>query len=538
MSSNFRNLFFFWTFAFLPVILVGCDSTLSGEASGNRAPDTALSVRDASLVDNLGEADRLASTVLASWSGTDPDGYVTAFELRYYAEGGSADAATWTRTTRKDSLILLPIERGDATANVVLEVRSIDNDGLADDSPARTVFPIRNAPPTIAFSAFELPPDTTYEYISFGIVVDDPEGVANVQGIELSLNDSLNFVRLPADIDFVTLVGNVDRSNPSQTVADAAVFTGRAFQSTSFTIPGLLLDAHNTLYARAVDFTDTTSVRIELDWYTKKTRSDILFVNDFRSSAAGSRNVEQVHRSILSEFLPDGQEFDYWNIASPFGELPSPSVPNPIEPATRKWLAGYRYIYWFTTNSTNSARSNNLPVVASTMDDFLRNGGRLMVHSPIKAPADPADAAGNAAAAILPFQGFVSVPDSLNAELRIPRNAVVAAASGSPIASSITNLTSNAIILNTLPYETGVGTSTPLLTAEYQYSTRQGNRRGEWFGTSTVASISADGQVALFALPLINDFSGTQYFLGPDENPESSKDVIKAILSLLQFPQR
>ncbi len=50
-------------------------------------------------------------------------------------------------TLSSDTLILLPIERGSRTANVAFEVRAIDNEGIKDPTPARTVFPIQNSPP-------------------------------------------------------------------------------------------------------------------------------------------------------------------------------------------------------------------------------------------------------------------------------------------------------------------------------------------------------------------------------------------------------
>ena len=48
----------------------GCDADISGTALDNQPPETALSVRDYSLVDNLAGADRLSSTVFVSWSVT------------------------------------------------------------------------------------------------------------------------------------------------------------------------------------------------------------------------------------------------------------------------------------------------------------------------------------------------------------------------------------------------------------------------------------------------------------------------------------
>ena len=83
-------------------LLGACDSGITGTPVENQPPETALSVRDTSLVDNLPASERLASTVLVSWSGSDSDGFVAAFEIRFFdrldrntvgAEEG------WTRTT-------------------------------------------------------------------------------------------------------------------------------------------------------------------------------------------------------------------------------------------------------------------------------------------------------------------------------------------------------------------------------------------------------------------------------------------------------
>src|SRR5690606_17179032 len=120
-----------------------------------------------------------------------------------YNQGAQpAPDAGWVRTTRTDTLILLPIPRGERAANVVFEVRAIDNEGLVDPNPARTVFPIQNAPPSIRFNTFDLPPDTTFTVFSFAWTAQDPEGEANLDRIEVSFNDSTNFVALPADADY------------------------------------------------------------------------------------------------------------------------------------------------------------------------------------------------------------------------------------------------------------------------------------------------------------------------------------------------
>jgi hypothetical protein len=511
-----------------------CDSDIGGSAAENRPPNTELSVRDASLVDNLSEEDRLPSTVMVSWAGTDPDGYVQSFELRYFAETDPPGAEDgWSATIRNDSLIQLPLGLGESTANVVFEVRAVDNEGAVDETPARTIFPIRNSPPTLRFDPSEIPPDTTFAIFSVGFFADDPEGTENIARLEISLNDSVSFVPVPSDVNFITLVGQVDKSDPAQAVTDARVYLGRGFQSSDIVVPGLRLADTNTLYARAVDLTDTSSARVEHTWHVKKSNSNVLFVNDYRASATTSRLLQSYHLGILTEYLPAGSTPDIWDISSPYFEIQSPLLPPSADPALRVMLAGYDYIYWITTNSTNSITDNNFPFAASALGDFLAADGRILVHSPVLSPADPEQNLGNPAVIVLPFSDFITFPDSLISALRVVTGASVAPSPGAP---AFPELRATATILNTFPFVVETGTTLPMLEAEYQYRARNGNT-GTWFGSSTVASISADRKVGLFALPLVSTFNGSPYFVGADGDPEAPRTVVKMMLEELGFPQ-
>ncbi|MEZ4695060.1 MAG: hypothetical protein R2832_01460 [Rhodothermales bacterium] len=522
--------------ALITLAAIGCDSGISGQASENEPPETDLSVRDASLVDNIDDRDRLASTVFASWSGTDRDGFIARFEVRSYPDGISIGADEgWASTASNDSLILLPIPRGQATSNTVLEVRAVDNEGAIDASPARTVFPIRNSPPTIRLNSFELPPDTTFEVVSFSWIAEDPEGIANIDRIEISLNDSTNFVALPSDTEFITLIGNVDRDDAGQSTADARVFFGRSFQSSDVTVPGLRLDEPNTFYVRSVDFTDTTSTTASVEWFVKKPTSNVLFVNDYRLSATAARRNRSFHLAILNEFL-NGKPVDVWDISQPASGVISDAVPATVEPTVRQMLAGYQYIYWVTSSSTNSTRTNNMPIIASVMDDFLNNDGRILVHTPVTPPVDPAENLGNAAFVLLPFADFISFPDSLNQSLRILTGAPITPSSDVGLAGSLPTLVAREIVLATQPYVIN-SAYIPLYDGEYQYSTKSGSR-GTWFGPPTVASISEDRHVAMFSVPLISSFDGSLIFEGADGDLEASRDAVKLILEELGFPRQ
>lgn len=534
---------FLLTCALAFTAIVGCDTNISGSPFDSESPDTELSVRDSSLVDNIASANRLSSTVFVAWSGTDPDGFINHFEIRFYPSAETRGPEEgWNETTRNDSLVLLPIPRGERFADVVFEARAVDNDGNVDPSPARTVFPIKNSPPSIRLSVFDLPPDTTFPIISFAWQADDPEGEDNLDRIEVSFNDTLNFVALPSDVDFATFVGDIDLDDPTQDVTSARVFLGRGFNSSEIRVPGLKLDDENVFYIRAVDRTDTTSVRDSFTWHVKDRTSEVLFVNDYRKSS--NVILLDYHLGLLKEYLPAGTPIDVWDITTPYvtgnvGNVPrSDQLPPTADPTIRRMLAQWNHIYWISTNTTNSVFGNNLPFIANTMDLFFDNGGTLMVHSPVGIPNDPEENLGNAALLLLPISDLITFPDTLRPSLRITRGTPVEPTNTVPgLGRPLPPLEATGFLLNTLPYHTSGSNTISLYEAEYQYVTRQGNRRGVWPGPSNIASISADRRVALFSLPLINEQDGQPVWVGQDGDPDAARDAVMMMLESLGFPK-
>lgn len=521
----------------LVLVWAGCDTGITGTAFENQPPETQLSVRDTSLVDNIPESERLTSTVAVSWSGSDPDGYVATYEILFYPEDTPLGGDAWTRTTRTDTLILLPIPRGERAANVVFQVRAIDNEGQADPTPARTVFPIQNAPPSIRFNTFDLPPDTTFTAFSFAWTAQDPEGVESLDRIEVSLNDSTSFVALPPDVDFVTLVA----ADASAAVAEARVYTGRGFQSTDLRVPGLRLDADNTLYLRAVDQTDTTSVLQRFTWYVRRPHGRILFVNDFRTSAAPV--VQRFHLDLLRAYLPEGTEVDVWDLSRPYATGTTGIVsrgeglPSSAAPALRQTLASWDHIYWLASNAVSGVRGSNLAFVAPVLDLFFEQGGRMMVHTPVIQPEDPDENVGNPAIVLLPVSRVITLPDSVR-RLQLATNAPIDPAGPVPgVAAPLPALRSNRFFVSELPYEAGGAGSVPLYEAHYEYRV-SATAGGVWPAPRTVASISADRRIALFALPMINEQTGAPALLGADGDPEAPRRAVHLILESLGFPKR
>ena len=521
------------------VVVSGCDTSITGDRFENQPPRTELSVRDSSLVGNISEDDRLSSTVYVSWAGTDPDGYVVSFDLRYYPdnEKPAADEG-WTNTTRNDTLILLPIPRGSSVANVVFEVRAIDNEGLRDPNPARTVFPIKNSPPTLRFLQAELPAGVTFPVASFGWQANDPEGEETIERIEISLNDSLEFISLPGETRFITVVADLTSEAFDGTV-EAHVFTGRSFQSTGLRLSGMRLDDDNVFYARSVDQTDTTSTLQRHEWFVRKPAGEVLFVNDFRRPAAG--RIQDFHLDLLRDYT-GRSSIDVWDLSEPYATgstvvpIRSSNLPTLADPTLRETLSLFQYIYWVTSSSTNSAQGNNLPFAASVMDTFFNRGGKLMVHSPATRPQNPEDNLGNPAVLLLPLTDLVVVPDSVR-RLELPRNAPIEPVGPLPgLSEPLPELMSNVSLISELPYVAEGSNIIPLYDGAFRYLSQQ-NTRGEWPSPRTVASMSADRRIALFSLPLINENTGVPVVVGADGNPETAREAVFMILESLGFPQ-
>ena len=505
--------------------LAACDSGIGGDAFENAAPETELSVRADDLPGALnvgGDTLRLISTVQASWSGQDPDGFVTGYELRVYPEDAPLGAEEgWRVTQRTDSLVQLPIPFGAASADVVLEVRAVDDDQLKDPTPARTVFPVRNSAPTLRLVEAEAPADTTWPLFSFALNVADRDGDDNVLGVEVALNDSSSFVRLPADTRFFTLVAQSTAAGT--TVAN--LFLGRGFSNAGLSVPGLVVGGDNVFYVRSIDQAGATSriVRFpaldETDpdasptFFVRPVTSTVLLVNDYRVSTLPNPEIDNVlgfHRQVLGNRL-GASGYDEWDLSQTIqtsdGGLFSDALPTTQAPTLRQTLALWDRIYWVTNQATNTTLGNNLPRAAEVMDLFFSNGGRLFVQTPIKPPAssDEGEALANAAINTLPISEIVGEP----AVFRIvgnrettPLQAVPGTGTALPVLLTVGNQ------INVFPHVPGPS-NVALLDVPF-------SAPGDpsYAGSRVAVSITADRRVGLWGMGVVTP-AGAPYFRAP-----------------------
>lgn len=533
--------------------LAACDAGFRGDRLANQPPETFLAVRDTSLVERLctptpagpvcsDDDDLFTSTVYVAWGGTDPDGFVVGFELRHYdlAERPGPEEL-WRFTTRRDTLILLTIPPGQRTAKVVFEVRAVDNEGARDPSPARTVFPIRNTPPTLRLNPRETPPDTTWTVFSFTFEAADPDGPDDLAAIEVAFNDPNAFVRLPPTARFVSF--RAEPAAPGATTADARVFLGRAFTRTDIVVPGLRLDADNVLYVRAVDRAEATSRTVRYPdadedgvWFVRRPRSQVLLVNDFRSPRANE--VMPFHEQTLRDYLGGGS-FDVWDLSRPNTPPASstqysdalPPVPDPTLAETFKL---WRYVYWVSDSVTDGVVGNNLALAAQHLEGFLAAGGRLFVQVPFTAPPGGVlDQQDNPAYDLLPSESIVLGPGNVPPRLALPAGAAITPVDAIPgTGRRLPPLRAERVTL-TLPYSLSTATAVPLYQGAF---INRDAANAPWTGPSFLASMDLEARVGLLALQVYSQ--NRLNVTGADGDPEAPRRAIQYLLEGLGFPGR
>lgn len=407
---NIRNLNLF---GITILLLTGCDSGITGTVNENIPPSTSLTVNAI----NLPENERLTSQINISWWGDDPDGYVVGFEF-FIGEGYTDPTAEWSFTTKNDSIFVLPIKEGELDDDVRFTVRAVDNDGAVDLNPPSLVFPIRNSPPDIRLVNNETPPDTTYRVFSFGVEASDADGFANLNRIEVALNDTSSagsWVQLEPNVTLLTMRIDDTIANPTATIS-----VGRSLISTGEAFTSINLDAENTIYFRSIDNAAAISAVREFTWYVKRQTSKVLFLNDYFGANSAAR--EQLHRQALAS--AGITQVDYINItdgsATGGRRVPlSNAFPNRSlsAPTINAMLAEWDHIYWISDNL-----DRNIGYALELTTVFFRNGGTMFINIPTKVLFDD-----NPLLEFLPFERVQPVPQGQQSFI-IQNNSIAAPA--------------------------------------------------------------------------------------------------------------
>lgn len=384
-----------------------------GEPFDNLPPDTKISVSEINLV---GE-DRLRSEVTLHWFGSDQDGWVTGYEL-------SLDGTNYSPVNVTDSTFNFVLSAGSDTADVSFYVRSIDNDGALDPTPAFLNVPIKNTPPTAIFDSLQPIPDTAFIVATLFLDVNDADGSDNLDSSFIRVNNGPWYSLAPT----VTTVTLVPQDPTATGATDSDVYTGAAADLQSASISGLNLGGDNTVYLRARDIAGSES---EIDtskiFFVKNKTADVLVVD--AHPGGSTPTPEDVYDVALANAIPNRDVID---LRSNGGA----NVPALWTPTFSFFVNFYDEVFWYSDASAEGV--GLLESAAGAIQDFLSQDGKILISTSFPSTYDntsviqeytPMDSISTAPGSVriptdsllMPLGGFAGDYDSLQASVFIGR---------------------------------------------------------------------------------------------------------------------
>jgi hypothetical protein len=335
--------------------VMGCKRTL--EKLPNQAPDTVITPESI----NLSGDDRLNSVVFLSWYGTDPDGYVTGYEI-------SLDNQNWLLTTSNDSIFSFTLEPGSDTTDIEFYVRSIDNEGLIDASPAFLKVPLKNSAPVATFTEKSFPPDSVNIVTTFVWEASDVDGDETIIQAFIKANEG-DWLEIDVNQKQISLVPT---NSTTTGTTNALVYYGTSGNAIAENLTGLRLGDTNIFYVKVVDFANAESVADTSESvFIKPKTADVLYVSGLPD---GPSNI--YHGAITSS----ATGYDFANYYASGGEF----QPRFWSPTFDLLLTHYSTLIFTSdessfTNAVNGRKDVLLEFAAPSIQIFTNNGGKSLV---------------------------------------------------------------------------------------------------------------------------------------------------------------
>jgi len=340
---------------FLLIAFMGCKRTL--DKLPNKEPDTIITPESI----NLAGDDRLNSVVFLSWFGTDGDGYITGYEI-------SLDNNTWIYTTKNDSIFSFTLESGSDTTDIEFYVRSIDNEGYIDPSPAYLKVPLKNTPPVAFFVEKGFPADTVNIVTTFRWHATDVDGDETIVKAFLKANQG-DWLEIDVNNDMISIVPVIDNQTG---LVEADVYYGTNSLPLTEKLNGLILGDTNHFYVKVIDFANAESEPDTSDVvFIKPKTSDRLYITGLPTGPT------DIYKSVLNANSIDNDAVDYHSD----GGLYQPGF---WSPTFDLLLQHYDEVVLTSdessfTNSVTGRKAVLLDFAAPSLQIFSNNGGKTMV---------------------------------------------------------------------------------------------------------------------------------------------------------------
>jgi hypothetical protein len=316
-----------------------CDLT-GAPPSDNVAPNTTLS--------NIPvENDTLFALVTLHWDGEDEDGFPAYYEYRYTTRHlfmGDSVVTAWD-TTQTTSLTLA-FESSDELNQQVFEVRAVDNNGVADPTPATRAF----------YTLKTIFPETEI----IGIEADETFFVLDAvtdwwQGIPLT------FTAIDQDGDVVEYAWAVDDGDWNWTQDTTLFLPPDAFSGS--------LQGEHTLRVTSRDNTnlvDPVGDEISIRLISPTFAEEILIIDETleRSMPFGVAVTDEQVDQYYADLFGTTNTWDYATDGMPSKEV----------------LGRYQLVIWHADNNfSNPTDYHKLPLHTDVISDYMNVGGDFIM---------------------------------------------------------------------------------------------------------------------------------------------------------------
>ena len=328
-----------------------------GELKPNTEPDTKLFL---SSINRTG-ADRLNAVVKISWSADDKDGYIVGYEISF-------DNINWEYTTEQDSTFRFSLNAGTDTTDINFYVRSIDNDGNIDKTPAFLKIPIKNTSPTIALDRNYIKGDSVYSVFSIFWTANDLDGSATLDSVYVKINNG-NWFAISKNFNFASFVTDNPEVNGNST---ATVYAGNNSINLNRKINGLNVGGTNKIYIKVKDLSGAESLVDSLNpFILRRKTSDLLVLDAF--NIATTPNADVVYRTALLEAYGSFDYYDFYRQANAY-------FPKLWRPTFLLTMKLYDKIFIYSDNNSPIAPGFMLLEDGSAaFQDYLNQGGKLLI---------------------------------------------------------------------------------------------------------------------------------------------------------------
>jgi hypothetical protein len=228
-----------------------------------------------------GDIDTVNHVVHLYWFGTDPDGDVVGFEVRFLNPAAPADTQ-WVPTTRTDSVFTVQAPSG--FTRPVFQARAIDDDGLRDPTPASQEFQFRNEPPAVSIDVNNAP-----------VFSDSTIGTATLSWVGSDIDGDVGALRFR-----VWLNGNE---------AASKVVTGTTYTllTEDFLESGELRSGYRKVFVQPIDDGGRAGEPDSVEWYVRApvtVRPRLLIIDDVPSNDGNNELVDTLYANTAERNLP------------------------------------------------------------------------------------------------------------------------------------------------------------------------------------------------------------------------------------------